>query len=130
MAEIESTQENLISDFTSENVDAVVAEEKKTPVEDDATAPLIDIEPLEVEESKETLPSLTQQTTSGVEEVNCPDINEDTDEAIVDGFPAQTKPQMNGTAAAEPSLPTPTGHPEGFEELTTIDDKCNTDKKR
>jgi hypothetical protein len=130
MAEIESTQENLISDFTLEDVDVVVADEKSNHVEEIKTAPLIDIEPSnEVEESTETLPTLTQ-TSSGVEEVNCPDINEDTDEAIVDGFPAQTKPQMNGTPTAAPSLPTPTASPaEGFEELTGIDDKCNTDRK-
>lgn len=130
MAEVETTPENVISDFASEDVDAslspeaelqpeVVAEEKQS-TEDVAEAPLIDIdEPAnEVEESNETLPPLT--TSNAVEEVNCPDIDQDTDEAIVDGFPAQTKPQMNGSATATtPSLPTPTESPEGFEEITT-----------
>jgi hypothetical protein len=131
MAEIETSPETAISDFTMEDVDAVVADEKHI-TEEVPTAPLVDIEPstttTEVEESTETLPTLT--TSNGVEEVNCPDISQDTDEAIVDGFPAQTKPQMNGSATTTPSLPTPTDSPEGFEELTTgNDDKPHTDKK-
>lgn len=122
MADFENTQESLISDFQSEDVTEHVTE--KVPVEDTApapapaTAPLIDIDEPEIEETEE-LPVLSEQASSGVEEVNVPDIGEHTDEAIVDGFPAQTKAEEVSSGLTTPSLPTPTESPEGFEELST-----------
>jgi len=124
MAEFESTQESLISDSQSEDVTDHVTE--KVPIEDTApaTAPLIDIDEPEIEETEE-LPVLSEQASSGVEEVNVPDMGEHTDEAIVDGFPAQTKAEEVSSGLTTPSLPTPTEHPEGFEELSTY----NPEKK-
>merc|ERR1719431_1773198 len=103
---------------------------EKVPVEDTApapapaTAPLIDIDEPEIEETEE-LPVLSEQASSGVEEVNVPDIGEHTDEAIVDGFPAQTKAEEVSSVSTTPSLPTPTENPEGFEEISTY----NPEKK-
>jgi len=147
MAEVETYNEDVMSGnfSTSDDKedDLVVLDEKQQEQEsvDDIlippipTGPLVDIEPeKEPEESTEVLTATTPVTPplSGVEEVNLPD-NQDMDEAIVDGFPAQTKPQMNGsTTATTPSLPTPASvAQEGFEELDTgIDDKPPTDRRQ
>jgi len=127
MADFENTQESLISDFQSEE-DVTDQVTEKVPVEDTApvpaTAPLIDIDEPEIEETEE-LPVLSEQASSGVEEVNVPDIGEHTDEAIVDGFPAQTKAEEVSSVSTAPSLPTPTENPEGFEEISTY----NPEKK-
>jgi hypothetical protein len=135
MAEIETSHDDAIADLVTfdKEEETVIPAVEKQEMEDNVDDILIpeaappppaapvDLEPTkEVEESTEILPPTS--TPSGVEEVSCPDISsQDTDEAIVDGFPAQTKPQMNGAATTTPSLPTPTT--EGFEELTGIDDK-------
>lgn len=135
MAEVETSHDDGMADlvtFDKEDETPVPVVEKQEMEDhvDDILIPEVtpppaaepaDPEPTkEVEEITEAAP-LTS-TTSGVEEVSCPDISsQDTDEAIVDGFPAQTKPQINGTATTTPSLPSQTT--EGFEELTEMDDK-------
>jgi len=94
------------------------------------TTPLVDVEPTEdAEESSEVPPTLT---LNGVEEVNVPGNDQDTDdEGIVNGFPAQEKPELNGLTTTAPSLPTlSNGTPEGLEELHTGNDgKPHNDKK-
>jgi len=141
MAEVETIHDENISDnftFDDKEEDIVVPEEKQTDSVDDIliptpspTAPLIDIEPTkEPEEAIEAPPSMAL-SSSGVEEVNCPDISQVSDEAIVDGFPGQTKPQMNGLAAPAQSMSTPSaGTPEGFEEISSgADEKPLNEKK-
>jgi len=138
MAEVETTHEDAIPTnfptFDDKEDELVVPDEKEQDSVDDIlmptpVAPLVDIEPvMEVEESTDTPTTLTS-SSNGVEEVNFPDISQDTDEAIVDGFPAQTKPQVNGSATASSLTAATNGTPEGFEELNTGMDEKPINKK-
>jgi len=138
MAEIETTHNDAVADlvsFEQEEESIPPAEEKQEMPEtvDDLlmpeaapapapAAPLVDVEPTKEVEIPETLPATV--ASNGVEEVSCPDVgSQDTDEAIVDGFPAQTKSQTNGSITT-----TPAPSAEGFEEFSPEDKPCK-DKK-
>jgi len=125
MADMETLQDNKISESAEELV-PVDNEGTLEQQGEDIVPQTIETESnIEVEESEntDTLPPLT---TSGIEEVKLPEINLDSDEAIIDGFPAQTKHVMNGTV---PSIPTPSGSQEGFEEISSKDEKPVPAKK-
>jgi len=118
MAEFETLQDNKISDSSEEFVQSEGSLEQKS--EDIIPQVETDSNKVDLLLGTDTLPT---STTSGIEEVSYPDTNlVDTEEAIIDGFPAQTKQHsMNGSAI--PSPPAHSDSLEGFEELTVKDDK-------
>jgi len=141
MAEVETNYEDNISEnfstFDDREDDSVVPSEIQQDRVDDIlmptqASPLVDVEPTnEVEENPEILPTVTL-SSNGVEEVVLPGNGHDTDdEGIVNGFPAQEKPELNDLATATPLVPAPSSEaPEGFEELAAgIDEKPLNYKK-
>jgi len=136
MTEFESLQDNVVSASTEETIDFksnlediddhhddvsefTLDEKLSEPIEPEFVEPIVEdkLETPELEEA-EALPS----STTGVEDVLLVSLAPETDDAIVDGFPAQsTKPHvMNGSATPSPSTPTPD---EGFEELVPQDEE-------